>query len=154
MSDQTRQEISDAIAAHDADELGPDALNQENHVTIIAEIRSALDRILHTHGEARWEAQQHLRDYAEDYLDILLDEIDRLTQELDDARSAAEEEAAQVDRLTPRTVTTPTEADKTPASTVLLDKIGDVWQPGDEEGHGATELTYPARIIYQPEEHQ
>lgn len=76
------------------------------------------------------------------------------------------------DRLTPRTIRTPAEADKTQAGTVLLDKIGDVWQhgverqtlwedridywttPGDEEGHDATEPAYPARIIYQPEEQQ
>lgn len=67
---------------------------------------------------------------------------------------------------------TPAEADKTPAGTVLLDKIGDVWQhgverqtlwedridywttPGDEEAYDANEPAYPARIIYQPEDHQ
>ena len=85
-------------------------------------------------------------------------------------RAAAEEEAAQVDRLA--TIRTPAEADKTTAGTVLLDKIGDVWQhgvvsqtlwedrldywttPGDEEGHGTDAIVYPARIIYQPEERQ
>lgn len=149
--------------------------------------RAALDRILHTHGEARWEAQQHLRDYAEGYLDALLDEVDRLTQEVTDARSAAEEEAARTNvwqtaareaarRLASldemRAIRTPAEADKTPAGTVLLDRIGDVWQhgverqtlwedridywttPGDEEGHDANEPAYPARIIHQPEEQQ
>ena len=42
------------------------------------------------------------------WIAALLDEIDRLTEELDDAWAAAEEEAAQVDRLT--TIRTPAEA--------------------------------------------
>ena len=67
-------------------------------------------------------------------------------------------------------IRTPTEANKTPARTVLLDTCEDVWQhniepatlwedrldswttPGDEEGHDANEPAYPARIIYQPED--
>ena len=42
------------------------------------------------------------------WIAALLDEIDRLTEERDDAWAAAEEEAAQVDRLT--TIRTPAEA--------------------------------------------
>ena len=89
---------------------------------------------------------------------------------LDEAVEQIEHLSAEVDRLTPRTISTPAEADKTTAGTVLLDKIGDVWQhgverqtlwedridywttPGDEEGHDARHIVYPAHIIYQPED--
>ena len=119
----------------------------------IDEIRATLNRIIHDRGEARWEAQQHLCDNAEEWLWHLLDAADQ--------RNA-----------TTVAINTPAEADKTPARTVLLDKIGDVWQhniepetlwedridywttPGDEEGHDADELAYPALILYTPEEHQ
>ena len=153
-------------------------------ITLMDVIRRRIDRNANrttTDIIDSWEDGVGAEMYVETremWCEYLLDEVDRLTEELADARSAAEEDAdhyAEAARdwkreARPPTIRTPTEADSTPAGTVLLDKIGDVWQhniepatlwedrldswttPGDEEGYDANEPAYPARIIYQPEE--